>query len=356
MGIDLNIAAVSKKFGDFEALKGIDLDIEEGSFVCLLGPSGCGKTTLLRIIAGFEQASAGQLLLGGRDISGLPPHKREFGMVFQSLALFPHMSVAENIAYGLKLRKVSKQDRDKRVTELLELISLPAIANRAVSELSGGQRQRVAIARALAVQPRLFLLDEPLSALDAQLRDAMQIELRQLQQKFGVTTILVTHDQTEAMMLADKLVVMKDGKICQQGAPQDLYQQPANAFTAEFLGASNILDARASNQGRVQLAGVDTVFATDEKPGTALKLSVRAESVLLGRGPDLSQGPVAEIEFIRNLGASTEILARMDTSTVRIRLSSKDAILKNLALGEQVALEFDPESSVVFRAEEAAAT
>lgn len=353
MGIDLSIAGVSKTFGQFEALKGIDLDIEKGSFVCLLGPSGCGKTTLLRIIAGFEKASAGQLLLGGNDISRLPPHKRDFGMVFQSLALFPHMSVAENIAYGLKLRGISKLKRDDRVAELLELISLPAIADRPVSALSGGQRQRVAIARALAVQPRLFLLDEPLSALDAQLRDAMQIELRQLQQKFGVTTILVTHDQTEAMMLADKLVVMKDGEICQQGAPQDIYRQPANAFTAEFLGASNILDASASDQGQVQLSGVNTVFRTDAPAGTALKLSVRAESVILDRAPHLSSGPLGEVEFIRNLGASTEILVRTGASTVRVRLPSRDSILRDLLVGEQVALQFDAESCVVFRADAA---
>ncbi len=351
MGIDLRIAGVSKHFGEFQALKGIDLDIEQGSFVCLLGPSGCGKTTLLRIIAGFERASAGQLLLNGSDISAVPPHKRDFGMVFQSLALFPHMSVAENIAYGLKFRGVTGVKRDDRVAELLDVISLPAIADRPVSSLSGGQRQRVAIARALAVQPRLFLLDEPLSALDAQLRDAMQIELRQLQQQFGVTTILVTHDQTEAMMLADKLVVMKGGEVCQQGAPQEIYSQPATAFTAQFLGASNILDAIASDQGIVQLFGADTVFSTEEAPGTALKLSVRAENVILDRAPHPSGGPCAEVEFIRNLGASTEILVKNGATTVRVRLSSRDSILRTLAIGERVALQFDPEGCVVFRAD-----
>src|SRR2546425_266359 len=201
----LEIRSLTKRFGAVDALADVDLSIARGEFVCLLGPSGCGKTTLLRIIAGFEKADRGQLLLEGKDITELALHQRGFGMVFQSLALFPHMTVAENIGYGMKLRGAGAATRRRRVEELLEVVQLPAIADRPVAALSGGQRQRVAIARALAVPPQLFLLDEPLSALDAQLRDSMQIELRQLQQRFGVTTAVVTHDPTAAMMPAGDL-------------------------------------------------------------------------------------------------------------------------------------------------------
>jgi len=254
MSTDLKIEGVSKNFGSVSALRDIDMNVEKGSFVCLLGPSGCGKTTLLRIIAGFEHATSGRLLLDGVDVSNVPPHKRGFGMVFQSLALFPHMSVAQNIAYGLKLRGIDKASQRDRVEELLNVIELPTIADRPVAALSGGQRQRVAIARALAVQPKLFLLDEPLSALDAKLRENMQIELRQLQRKFGVTTVLVTHDQTEAMTLADRLAVINEGKVEQMGSPMDLYSDPKTLFVASFIGSPhiNLLPARFEN-GELQV-------------------------------------------------------------------------------------------------------
>ncbi len=349
MSIDLDISGVSKYFGAVTALKDINLEVEKGSFVCLLGPSGCGKTTLLRIIAGFEKANEGQLLLDGVDISNVPPYKRDFGMVFQSLALFPHMSVADNIAYGLKLRGMSKEKRKSRVEELLHVIALPSIADRPVSALSGGQRQRVAIARALAVQPKLFLLDEPLSALDAQLRDSMQIELRQLQQEFGVTTILVTHDQNEAMMLADKLVVLKDGRINQAGTPAEVYRSPVDAFTAEFIGASNIIEGVASANGSVRVLNSDTNIPTTAKPGSPLKVSVRAENIDI-HPLEMADGneSIGRVEFIRELGANTELLVTSENERLRVRLRSDAATLSGLSTGQQVAIHFDPAGCIAF--------
>ncbi len=314
----LHIDGITKRFGDVTALDNIDLRVERGAFVCLLGPSGCGKTTLLRIIAGFEKASQGRMMLDGTDITNLAPHKRGFGMVFQSLALFPHMSVAQNIAYGLKLRKASKAEQRDRVEELLTLIELPQIADRPVSALSGGQRQRVAIARALAIRPQLFLLDEPLSALDAKLRDSMQIELRRLQQKFGVTTVLVTHDQTEAMMLADELVVLNDGHIQQAAPPSTVYQSPANPFVADFIGAANLMPATASAAGTLIVLGQDTGLPVPHHPGSTLRAAVRAENIQLHSVNGSGQG-MAQVEFSRNLGPVTEWLVSAQGQEIRVR-------------------------------------
>lgn len=344
----LHINGVSKSFGHVKALRDVDLKIERGSFVCLLGPSGCGKTTLLRIIAGFETASSGQLMLDGSDIAQMPPHKRGFGMVFQSLALFPHMSVARNIAYGLKLRGVSGKQQRERVEELLNVIQLPDIADRPVSALSGGQRQRVAIARALAIQPKLFLLDEPLSALDAKLRDNMQIELRQLQQKFGVTTILVTHDQHEAMMLADELVVLKDGAVRQAAAPSVVYQQPADGFVADFLGAANMIEAGTLKAGHVNLLGVPTPVATHHPENTVMRAAVRAEHIHLQPVSANREAPVGTVTFMRDLGPSTELVISVAGENLRVR--SPNASCQGLEIGGQVSLVIDPATVSVFKA------
>ncbi len=244
----LELRHVTKQFGSFRAVDDVSLGVPEGRFVCLLGPSGCGKTTLLRMIAGLEEPSSGQILLAGEDLTRVQTHKRDLGMVFQSLALFPHLSVGDNIAYPLRLRGRSRAEQRTRAAELLELVRLPDMADRPVSKLSGGQRQRVAIARALALSPRLFLLDEPLSALDAKLREAMQIELRQLQQRLGITTIVVTHDQREAMTMADLVVVMGEGRIRQAAPPVEIYRRPADAFVADFIGTTNLIPLKA---GRV---------------------------------------------------------------------------------------------------------
>lgn len=344
----LHINNVSKRFDTVDALRDIDLKVERGSFVCLLGPSGCGKTTLLRIIAGFEAATKGSLILDGKDISNQPPHKRGFGMVFQSLALFPHMSVARNIGYGLKLRGIKGAAQRDRVEELLEVIQLPHIADRQVSALSGGQRQRVAIARALAIQPPLFLLDEPLSALDAQLRDNMQIELRQLQQKFGVTTVLVTHDQHEAMMLADELVVLKDGEIRQSAPPSQIYNAPADSFVADFLGAANLIEVGAMKGGAIDLFGTLVKSTTPHQDGDEMLAAVRAEHVGLtpvGKGKRVGVGTIS---FMRDLGAATEFVVTIDGKNLRVRRSSAEA--QGLDVGSNVALTFDPTLVSLFKA------
>jgi len=344
----LHIENVSKKFGTVDALRDVDLKIERGSFVCLLGPSGCGKTTLLRIIAGFEAATKGRLILDGQDISSQPPHKRGFGMVFQSLALFPHMSVARNIGYGLKLRGVKGAAQRDRVEELLNVIQLPHIADRPVSALSGGQRQRVAIARALAIQPPLFLLDEPLSALDAQLRDNMQIELRQLQQKFGVTTVLVTHDQHEAMMLADELVVLKDGAIRQSAPPSQIYNDPADSFVADFLGAANLIEVGAMKGGAINLFGTSVKSTAPHQDGDKILAAVRAEHVGLTPVANNDHAGVGAISFMRDLGAATEFVVAIDGKNLRVRRSSVEA--QGLDVGSKVALTFDPALVSLFKA------
>lgn len=344
----LHIDGVSKSFGTVKALSEIDMKIDRGSFVCLLGPSGCGKTTLLRIIAGFEKASAGKLLLDGADISQVLPHKREFGMVFQSLALFPHMSVAKNIAYGLKLRGESKKQQSDRVEELLNVIELPHIADRQVSELSGGQRQRVAIARALAVRPKLFLLDEPLSALDAKLRDSMQVELRQLQRKFGVTTVLVTHDQTEAMMLADRLVVMKDGIVRQDGVPGEVYRQPKDTFVADFLGAANIVKGTATASGNLRLLGREFKIPTQNTPGETLDVAIRGEDISIETQSISASSPKGTVSFVRETGASQEWIISSQGEQLRVRTANNGQTVASV--GDEVGLKIDVDRLTVFNA------
>jgi putative spermidine/putrescine transport system ATP-binding protein len=335
MDIHLKIDNISKNYGHVKALKNINLDIERGSFVCLLGPSGCGKTTLLRIIAGFEKANSGKLLLDGQNISQLAPNKRDFGMVFQSLALFPHMSVAQNISYGLKLRGVDGAKQRDRVEELLEMIDLPQVADRPIIQLSGGQRQRVAIARALAVQPKLFLLDEPLSALDAKLRDAMQIELRQLQQKFGVTTVLVTHDQQEAMMLADKVVILNSGGIQQEGSPASVYREPSNAFVADFFGA-NLIQGHSTSNGKVALLGIETQLISSQPANTALSIALRAENIDIVPIDQAAGLPMGTLELSRDLGSTMELIVAVGDNKIRVR--SNKAVSHQWQQGQKVGL------------------
>jgi iron(III) transport system ATP-binding protein len=242
----LNLRHIRKEFGSFTALQDINLDIRKGEFVCFLGPSGCGKTTLLRIIAGLEVQTSGEVHQGGRDISRLPPALRDYGIVFQSYALFPNLSVADNVAYGLVNRRTPKAEAAKRVSELVKLVGLPGSESKYPSQLSGGQQQRIALARALATSPGLLLLDEPLSALDALERVRLRQEIRALQQKLGVTTIMVTHDQEEALSVADRIVVMNNGLIEQVGTPMEIYREPASPFVADFVGKVNAIPVRVS--------------------------------------------------------------------------------------------------------------
>jgi spermidine/putrescine ABC transporter ATP-binding subunit len=248
---------IVKNFDDMQVLKGIDLDIYENEFVTLLGPSGCGKTTLLRILGGFIEATEGQVLLNGEDIKDLPPYKRELNTVFQKYALFPHMNVYDNIAFGLKIKKEAKDVIDQKVMKMLKLIGLEGYEKKDVTLMSGGQQQRVAIARALVNEPAVLLLDEPLSALDARLRKEMQYELKRIQQEVGITFIFVTHDQEEALTMSDKIVIMKEGEIQQVGTPQDIYNEPVNRYVASFIGKSNIVDGRMVKDEVVRFDDID---------------------------------------------------------------------------------------------------
>ncbi len=253
----IELKNISKNFEDQQVLKGIDLNIYENEFLTLLGPSGCGKTTLLRIIGGFEEPSNGQLIFDGKDISKVPPYKREVNTVFQKYALFPFLNVADNIAFGLNLKKMDKDVIEKKVSKMLELVGLKGFEKRDVTLLSGGQQQRVAIARALVNEPKVLLLDEPLGALDAKLRKDMQTELKKIQKEVGITFIFVTHDQEEALSMSDTIVVLNDGVIQQIGTPMDIYNEPQNRFVAEFIGESNIIDGKMIKDCLVNFDGID---------------------------------------------------------------------------------------------------
>ncbi|WP_210529606.1 ABC transporter ATP-binding protein [Rubellimicrobium arenae] len=340
---DLSLRGVTKRFGATAAVDDVTLDIPGGKFICLLGPSGCGKTTLLRLLAGLEEPTSGQILVGGRDQTHVPTHRRDFGMVFQSLALFPHLSVGENVAYPLAIRGTPRAQRRARAEELLSLVQLSGMADRRIHQLSGGQRQRVAIARGLAIDPKLFLLDEPLSALDANLREHMQIELRQIQTRLGVTTLVVTHDQKEALTMADIVIVMDRGRVQQMGAPMEVYRDPANAFVAGFIGTSNLLPCRLLDPAtlevsgqRLPLAGQDRVKAA---PGPAI-LSVRPEDVRLG-----PEGLPARVTFIRDLGESVQLVLDHAGQEVTALFSPRER--PEVGIGETVALTFAPGGRVV---------
>lgn len=343
----VSLRNVSKAFGSFIAVDGVSVDIPDGSFVCLLGPSGCGKTTLLRMLAGLEQLSGGDLVVGGKSYKDVPAHKRNFGMVFQSLALFPYLSVADNITYSLKIRGVSKADCRTKATELLELIRLPGAEDRRIHQLSGGQRQRVAIARGLAIDPTVFLLDEPLSALDANLREHMQIELCTLQRKLGVTTIFVTHDRREAMSMADIVIVMRDGKLQQVGKPIDIYQDPANAFVAGFIGVCNLLEGTLNGR-EFTLPGATLKLSPDDIVPEGISgpavLSVRPEDIEVTKNTS-AEALQGTVSFIRDLGASVEILVGLNGKQVTSVCTPKRR--PEVEIGEVVNLKIHPGRSKV---------
>jgi iron(III) transport system ATP-binding protein len=301
----LRIRGLVKRFGQFTALDDISLDIDEGEFVCFLGPSGCGKTTLLRCIAGLDIQTAGSVEQAGRDVSRLPPSERDFGIVFQSYALFPNLTVEKNVAYGLENTGLSRDRIAARVKELLELVSLEDQGRKYPAQLSGGQQQRVALVRALATSPGLLLLDEPLSALDAKVRVYLRHEIRSLQERLGVTTVMVTHDQEEALTMADRIVVMNQGVIEQVGTPTEIYRQPASLFVADFIGEMNRLPGRLVKPGRVEVAGLALQCSTDGiVPGAACTVTVRPEDIILatvdgGRaGGNILPAQVGEMEFL----------------------------------------------------------
>jgi len=294
----LKIRNLSKSFGQFRALSGVDLDVGPQEFVCLLGPSGCGKTTLLRIVAGLEPFDEGSLELGGRDLTRVSAQHRGFGIVFQSYSLFPHMTVAQNIGYGLRIRKTSSASIAAKVAQLMEIVHLEAFADRYPWQLSGGQQQRVAIARALAVDPALLLLDEPLSALDARVRVELRTEIREVQRRLGIPTIMVTHDQEEALTMADKVVCMNAGTIEQIGSPQDVYARPRTRFVADFVGTSNLLDAAAA-----QALGPDVAGPPPAQGGAEHLLALRPEDITLTP----TENGEAEVVRVTYLGNSKRI-------------------------------------------------
>jgi putative spermidine/putrescine transport system ATP-binding protein len=303
----LSLVDISKSFGATTVLQPLSLDVADGEMLALLGPSGCGKTTTLRLIAGFEAPDTGSVLIAGRDVTGLPPNKRALGMVFQNYSLFPHMSVGENVAFGLRMRGTNKADRTKIVRTMLQTVRLAEFEDRMITQLSGGQQQRVALARALATEPTVLLLDEPLGALDKSLRERMQFELRELQRKFGITTILVTHDQEEALTMSDRIAVMSDGVVVQVGRPTEVYERPRNRFVSEFLGTANIFTGRVQNplgddSWTVALAmqpGISgPIRHTGLSTGQPVTLAVRPERIEIGPvAPDRLRATVLDVVF-----------------------------------------------------------
>jgi putative spermidine/putrescine transport system ATP-binding protein len=339
----LQLEGISKRFGSLTAVDDISLTVPNGTFLCLLGPSGCGKTTLLRMIAGLEEPSAGRILIDGKDITALPTHRRDFGVVFQSLALFPHLSVGENVAYPLRIRGRTRSEQTARVEELLGLVQLPGFASRPVSKLSGGQRQRVAIARALALSPRLFLLDEPLSALDAKLREAMQVELRQLQQRLGITTIVVTHDQREAMTMADLIVVMEQGRIRQMAPPIEIYRRPADAFVADFIGSTNLLPVEVDGDGRMVFAGAPLIGVAMPGARKRAVMSIRPEDVHLTSTGEAAH--TGRVTFVRDLGGTIETFVDVAGTPIVAIATPREKLA--LAEGDTVGVVLPAEACVV---------
>lgn len=311
-GAQISIAGVDKRFGSFHALKNVSLDIRPGEFFSLLGPSGCGKTTLLRIIAGFENADQGSLSLNGRDVLRLPPNQRQVNTVFQNYALFPHLTAFENIAFPLRIKKKSENEIKAEVHEHLRLVRLEDHAHKFPSQLSGGQKQRVAIARALINHPSALLLDEPLSALDAKLRQELLVELDRLHDAVGITFILVTHDQEEALSVSDRIAVMEKGEVLQVGTPFEIYESPATAFVADFIGDTNILEGKVAEvpgkRAKLDIPGIGTILADQDKPlaaGAKARVALRPEKILIrkekpeGLSPDhnLLSGEIEEIIY-----------------------------------------------------------
>jgi len=298
----LSVKNINKYFGDFQALNNVSFDVKEGEFVCILGPSGCGKTTLLRVIAGLESQSDGLINQNNKDISLLPPDQRDFGIVFQSYALFPNLSVKNNISFGLKTRKQNKETIDKRVDELLKLVGLSDHINKYSAQLSGGEQQRVALARALAPSPGLLLLDEPLSALDAKVRQHLRLEIKNLQRQLGVTTIMVTHDQEEAQTMADRIFVMKDGEIIQSGTPSEIYTKANSPFIASFIGSMNFVPAIINSSNKVKCNQIEiNCDIGNFKANDSVQLAIRPEDIQfkqLNQDDNIISGIIKEVEFL----------------------------------------------------------
>jgi iron(III) transport system ATP-binding protein len=348
----LLLTGIRKEFGHFVALQGVDLEIAEGEFVCFLGPSGCGKTTILRIIAGLEAQTSGRIELRGKDISAAPPAQRDYGIVFQSYALFPNLNVADNVAYGLVNRRLPRVEVRQRVDRLLRLVGLPGSEAKYPAQLSGGQQQRIALARALATAPGLLLLDEPLSALDATVRVHLRQEIRSLQQQLGVTTIMVTHDQEEALAVADRIVVMNQGVIEQVGTPREVYRQPATAFVADFVGRINALPATLAGTNRVHFGGMHFDCRHQGEAGSEVVIYLRPEDVLAQPiAPDDANVFDARIDKIEFLGSYCLVQVQADALPGRaliVTLSLNFLTERQLEVGMRLPLRLLPERMHMF--------
>ena len=360
---DLQTLGVSKHYGGFAAVADLSFGVARGSFFSILGPSGCGKTTLLRMIAGFQSPDQGDILIGGKSMHSVLPNKRPVNMVFQHLALFPMMSVGDNIGYGLARRGMAAPEIKRRVGEMLERVSLPGAQAKRIDQLSGGQKQRVAIARSLVLEPTLLLLDEPLGALDLKLREHMKIELKQLQAAFGTTFVYITHDQSEALVMSDHVAVMHQGRFEQLGTPQDLYYHPQSPFVAGFVGANNCLQGRATavDPGSITLVTAGGLELRARPMGTvrvgdAVQAFVRPEVARISRQADtfVGQGQVAygaQVESILFDGANSAVLLREEKTRLEFRIAlPQTGQFQDLVVGEHVFFGFDPQRAVCFGA------
>jgi putative spermidine/putrescine transport system ATP-binding protein len=344
----LELQGVRKQFGEVVALHSFDLTVGSGEFVSFLGPSGCGKTTALRIVAGFEQPNEGRVLVSGKDITSTPANRRDMGMVFQAYSLFPNLTALENVAFGLRVRRVTRTERVRRAVELLDLIGLGAAANRYPHQLSGGQQQRVALARALAIQPSVLLLDEPLSALDAKVRVQLRDEIRRIQTQLGITALFVTHDQEEALSISDRVVVMSQGRIEQIGTPPEIYGNPRTVFVAQFVGTMNRLEGvvAADGRGLVQTttALLRAEVARDLPAGTRVLLLIRPESVDLAKlrddAPASDEAIVGRIRTQTFLGSITRL--SLDSAVGDLQVDVGSHVALTLGQGARVALSWDP--------------
>ena len=345
---------ISKHFGSLVAVQDVNLVIEPGEFICFLGPSGCGKTTLLRMITGFEQQTAGDIIYDGNVINDVIPQKRDFGIVFQSYALFPNMTVHQNVAFGLKMRRMPKNLIDERVSEILQLVGLAAWEGHYPSQLSGGQQQRVALGRAIAIKPKVLLLDEPLSALDAKIRIRLRVVIKKLQEELGVTMIYVTHDQEEALALADRVVIMRDGEIRQIGSPWEIYKKPKTSFIAEFVGTSNFITGKKKN-GNVQFGRLELAVSNiNDTSSDTVYLAIRPENIervdeAVPPGTYLPSNVIeVEAEVINFLGAIVRVVFILEKEEMIVDIPEKEFEKINLKRKGKIKLYFPPDAFHVY--------
>ena len=347
----LSIQHVNKSFGDVTVVQDFNLDVAPGEFVSFLGPSGCGKTTVLRMVAGFEEPSAGKIMIGGKDVTRLKPNQRNIGMVFQAYALFPNLTVAQNIAFGLRVAGASRSDQDKRVAEMLDIIKLPQFGDRYPYQLSGGQQQRVALARALAPKPKLLLLDEPLSALDAKVRVSLREEIRAIQKSLGITTVFVTHDQEEALSISDRIAVMYGGKAEQVGTPFEIYNRPATKFVANFVGTLNVLEGTVSDAaaGKVRINAEEIAMKgrlNGSKTGDKMSLALRPEAISLGRRPGNDARLSGEIADVHFLGSVIRVRVGVGSDVVSLDTFNSPATPPP-SVGEKTEISFSSKDLLV---------